>query len=119
MVSVSSLQRQQARPLHCRWPQAIHHCRSATLLPFSGIPQGVGGDSNEHVRVTAANLAWLELGGARFEGVHALLAREERAGAGIELSIYSAGIICGDLLSRCRLVLDYPRSRLAVVPPEE
>ena len=33
---------------------------------------------------------------------------------GLDISIYSGGIICGDLVSRMALVLDYPRKRIGV-----
>lgn len=80
----------------------------------------MGSEGSNRVRVSNAWLAWLEMAGARFEGVRALLARSEggASGAGIDLSAHTSGIICGDLLSRCRVVFDYPRSRLALVPVE-
>ena len=33
---------------------------------------------------------------------------------GLDISIYSGGIICGDLVSRLSLVLDYARKRIGV-----
>ncbi|GAB4813185.1 hypothetical protein N2152v2_000231 [Parachlorella kessleri] len=78
--------------------------------------RGVGGDEAGRVRVTSSTLGWVEVGGVRFEGARALLAESEGAGGSIELSLYTAGIICGDLLSQCRMVLDYARNRVALVP---
>ena len=65
--------------------------------------------------MTSSTLGWVEVGGLRFEGARALLAESEGAGGSIELSLYTAGIICGDLLSRCHMVLDYARNRVALV----
>jgi hypothetical protein len=92
-------------------PPSALHCPAPPHLA-----QGVGGDESGRVRVASGTLAWLELGSARFEGVRALLAQSGGAGGGIDLSVYTAGIVCGDLLSRCRVVLDYARSRIAIVP---
>lgn len=33
---------------------------------------------------------------------------------GLDISIYSAGIVCGDLLGRLPCVIDYPRKRIAL-----
>lgn len=36
---------------------------------------------------------------------------------GLDISLYSAGIICGDLLTRCDMVIDYARKRIGFRPP--
>ena len=78
--------------------------------------RGVGGSAAHAVTLRTASLDKLSLGGGvEFEGVKCLLAAEGATG-GVALSYYSSGILCGDLLSRCRLVVDLARKRMAVLP---
>ena len=38
---------------------------------------------------------------------------------GTRLSLHTAGMICADLMLRCRVIFDYPRRRFAMVEEEE
>lgn len=72
--------------------------------------KGVGKD----VEVRWHTLPWAELSGRRYSNVDCLLA--EHTGSGLDLSLYTAGIVCGDLLFRSEMVLDYARQRVAFLP---
>jgi hypothetical protein len=65
------------------------------------------------VGVTPGDLAWLALGGRPYTPVRALVA----GAGGLDLSLYTAGVICADLLSRSTVIVDYPRRRAAFLPP--
>lgn len=80
-------------------------------------PQGVGGSDSKSVRMESSKLLWLEMGASRFERLKCLLAGAP--GPGLDLSHYTAGILCGDLLARCRLVFDYARRRVAIIRDDE
>jgi hypothetical protein len=36
---------------------------------------------------------------------------------GLDISLYSSGIICGDFLARLPVVIDYPRKRIGLRLP--
>ena len=76
----------------------------------SRLVKGVGQD----VEVKWHSLPWVELSGRRYYNVDCLLA--QGAGSGLDLSLYTAGIVCGDLLFRSEVVLDYARQRVAFLP---
>lgn len=78
--------------------------------------RGVGGSHNHSVTLKTAQLNVLKVGTAEFNEVQCLIAEEAKGG--VALSFYSSGILCGDLLSQCRLVIDLPRGRMAVLPAE-
>ena len=71
-------------------------------------PLGVGG----LVEVWAGRLAWFELGGHRFERPRALFARTP---FGALADRYTLGNVGAEFLAPFRLVLDYPRARMALV----
>jgi len=50
--------------------------------------------------------------GSRFERIRCLFS----AADGLDLSLYTAGIICADLMARCTVFVDYARRRVAFVP---
>ena len=75
--------------------------------------QGVGGDKAPRMQVRSMNLPAFKLSGEDFGSVHCLLVSRD----GYDLSYYTHGTICGELLSRSRMVVDYPRRRMAFVPP--
>lgn len=93
----------------CAW-----HVIPRTSFWLETMLQGVGGESSGRVKVASCTLPWVEMAGVRFEGVRALLASNEGSGGGIELSSYTSGVVCGDLLGGCRVVLDYSRERVAI-----
>jgi hypothetical protein len=78
--------------------------------------RGVGGSPNHSVTLTTAELGVLTVGSAEFNQVQCLIAGEDKGG--VALSFYSSGILCGDILSQCRLVIDLARGRMAVLPAE-
>jgi hypothetical protein len=79
--------------------------------------RGVGGSHNHSVTLKTAQLDVLKVGTAEFTQVQCLIAEEAKGG--VALSFYSSGILCGDILSQCRLVIDLPRGRMAVLPAEK
>ncbi len=62
------------------------------------------------MRVQLGELAWVACGGVRFEAVKTLYAVH----GGLDISRYSAGIVCGDLLGRRSVVFDYVNKRLGI-----
>jgi len=75
--------------------------------------RGVGGSDQKTLRVQLGELPWVECGGVRFERVRALYAVQ----GGMDVSLYSAGIVCGDLLSRTDIVLDYVNQQIGLRRP--
>lgn len=74
-----------------------------TTLSASG---GVGGS----VPTRIGKLKWLELGGQRIEDLDAGFVLESK---GAFNDHYTAGVVGASLLSRFRLILDYPHQRIA------
>jgi len=71
--------------------------------------RGVGGEGVMGMKVDRGRLTWLQLGDERFEEVESLFA----SGGGLDLSLHTCGMLCGDLLAECAVVFDYPRKRIA------
>ena len=67
------------------------------------------------ITATSGSLPWLTLGPVATFGRVRTLAFSPPGG--LDLSAYSQGIACADLLARARVVLDYPRRRMALIPP--
>jgi len=102
---------------------AMLNSTSATILGLfncnsgkSKSIRGVGGSHNHSVTLKTAQLNVLKVGTAEFSEVQCLIAGEAKGG--VALSFYSSGILCGDILSQCRLVIDLPRGRMAVLPAD-
>lgn len=87
----------------------------ATLTGRSRSFHGMGWSE----RVTESTLEWLEVGGMRFSDVPAAIPAGESRTADI-LGVGADGDLLGvigcDVLRRCRVVLDYARSRVAFLP---
>ncbi|GAX78814.1 hypothetical protein CEUSTIGMA_g6251.t1 [Chlamydomonas eustigma] len=84
---------------------------SSTSLGASHYVRGVGGESGESVRVHMVELPWLNLAaenGVKFEQVKCMYAKGV---GGLDISLYSGGIICGDLVARAAIAIDYSRKR--------
>ena len=78
--------------------------------------RGIGGEgASGGMRVMEGDLSFLKVSGARFDNVLSLIA----TGGGFDLSLHTAGMICADLMLRCRVIFDYPRRRFAMVEEEE
>ena len=75
--------------------------------------RGIGGSQKASMSLKIAQLSVLKVGTAEFEGVQCLIAEESKGG--VALSFYSSGILCGEILSQCRLVIDLPRGRMAIL----
>jgi len=74
--------------------------------------RGVGGAGSSNVKAWGGEFSWAEVAGVRFAAVRCLLV------PGIlDVSLYSAGIICADLMTRGAVVLDYARRRVALQDP--
>jgi hypothetical protein len=58
----------------------------------------------------------LELGGQSFQQVRALFSAKDTA---LDLSEYTAGVVCGDLLAEYLVILDYGSRKLALVDIHE
>jgi len=81
--------------------------------PTTPPPPPPSSSSASAVGVTPGDLAWLALGGRPYTPVRALVA----GAGGLDLSLYTAGVICADLLARATVIVDYPRRRAAFLPP--
>lgn len=40
-------------------------------------------------------------------------------GGGLDISMYSSGIICGDLVARIPMIIDYSRKRIGFKPRQK
>lgn len=76
--------------------------------------RGVGGSAVNPVVFNNSLLKRVRIGEKEFSNVTCLVA-SPGAGGGVELSHASAGILCGDLLKRVRIIMDLPRSRMAII----
>ncbi|KAK3250232.1 hypothetical protein CYMTET_40386 [Cymbomonas tetramitiformis] len=83
----------------------------ARVRGVSDAEKGVGQSSG--LRARTAQLDWLQLvGGHRFEDVKTMLPTD----GGFDLSEHTCGMLCGDLLSTCGIIYDYPRRRICIQP---
>ena len=81
-------------------------------LKHTAMLQGVGGTAMGSTQVRGGELAWLKLSSSTFRHLKCLFTSQ----AGLDISRYSCGLLCADLMARCTVVIDYARSRLAFVP---
>ena len=74
--------------------------------------RGIGGEASAGgMKVIEGQVRYLHVSGARFENVLSLIAM----GGGFDLGLHTAGMICADLMTQCRVVFDYPRRRFAMI----
>lgn len=71
---------------------------------------GVGG--RKPTLVTAGEMHWIGLAGKKHFDVPCLYLEN----AYINISVYSYGVICMLVLSKCELILDYAHGRAAFIP---
>ena len=66
------------------------------------------------MKMARVQLPWAKLGeeGVQLQNIGCLIAQN----TGLELSLYTSGIVCNSLMGRCRVFLDYARSRIAFLP---
>lgn len=69
--------------------------------------RGVGGSSMQNVKAWSGNFAWAEVASVRFDLVKCLFVPNI-----LDVSVYSTGIVCADLMTRTPVVLDYARKRI-------
>ncbi|GIL64859.1 hypothetical protein Vafri_18699 [Volvox africanus] len=70
--------------------------------------RGVGQEPRDFVQLQVLDVPWLEVAGVRFEQIRCMCA----AVGGLDISIYSHGILCGDLLARLDWAIDYTHKRI-------
>ena len=76
--------------------------------------RGVGGSSGSNIRLTSTTVDEIRLGDNTIQDVDCLVAADGVQG-GVELSHYTGGVLCNDILVRYRFVVDLPRDRLALI----
>lgn len=81
--------------------------RSETYAELMGVNA-----SGKGLEVTLGILDQLTIAGQPFKQVKAMLARKNAGN--LDTSAYVSGLVCGDLLMKCRMVFDYARRRFAV-----
>ncbi|KXZ51118.1 hypothetical protein GPECTOR_14g99 [Gonium pectorale] len=74
--------------------------------------RGVGQEPRDYVQLQVLELPWLEVAGVRFPQVTCMCA----AVGGLDISVYSHGILCGDLLARLPWAIDYTHKRMGFRP---
>lgn len=77
--------------------------------------QGVGGAAVGGMRANSGELNSIDLSSHQFHNIKCLFTDSD----GLDHSVYSSGILCGDIMSRCSVTLDYARARMMFVPKEE
>ena len=76
------------------------------------IVQGVGGSAVAGMKVKTGELSSIDLSDHQFHKIKCLFTDSD----GLDHTLYSSGILCGDIMSRCTVILDYARSRIMFVP---
>ena len=77
--------------------------------------QGVGGAAVGGMRAKSGGLNSIDLSSHQFHNIKCLFTDSD----GLDHTVYSSGILCGDIMSRCSVILDYARSRIMFVPKEQ
>lgn len=76
--------------------------------------RGVGGSSGSNMRLSTRTLSEIVLGDSTIEEVDCLVA-EDGVQGGVELSHYTGGVLCNDILVGYRFIVDLPRDRMALM----
>lgn len=76
--------------------------------------RGVGGSSGSNIKLSTKTLTKIVLGDRTLEEVDCLVADEGIQG-GVELSHYTGGVLCNDILVGYRFIVDLPRDRMALL----
>ena len=74
--------------------------------------QGVGGAAVAGMRVTCGELSSMDFSNHVFHKITCLFTVSD----GLDHSLYACGILCGDIMSRCAVTLDYARNRISFNP---
>ena len=75
--------------------------------------RGVGGSGSSNIKLGTDKLESMTIGTETVRGIDCLVAAEGTQG-GVELSHYTGGVLCNDILVRYRFVIDLPRDRMAI-----
>lgn len=91
-------------------------CVPGTGKPSTGTRtvRGVGGSNGSNIKLGTENLRYIQIGSEVVHDVDCLVASEGTRG-GVELSHYTGGVLCNDILVRHRFVIDMPRDRMAIL----
>ena len=76
--------------------------------------QGVGGSQVAGKAVKSAEQHSIDLSDHQFNNIRCLFTQDN----GLDHTLYSSGILCGSIMSRCTVLLDYARSRIMFVPED-
>lgn len=76
--------------------------------------QGLGGGYLQGTIVSGQLLQGLGLKNWKFENVDCSFVNPE--GGNLGLSAYGSGLLCAGMLSKCRVIVDYARHRIAFIP---
>lgn len=90
----------------------VRHVMAAALM-MSGM-QGVGGSAVGGLRAKSGELNSIDLSSHQFYKIKCLFTDSDA----LDHTLYSFGILCGDILSRSTVILDYARSRIMFVPKD-
>ena len=78
------------------------------------VMQGVGGPAVAGMKVKSGELSSIDLSSHQFHNIKCLFTDSD----GLDHTMYSSGILCGDIMSRCTVILDYARDRIMFVPKD-
>lgn len=66
------------------------------------------------MRVKSGEISSIDLSSHQFHKIKCLFTDSD----GLDHTLYSSGILCGDIMSRCIVILDYARARIMFVPDD-
>ncbi|DBA75380.1 TPA: hypothetical protein ACH3X1_010646 [Trebouxia sp. C0004] len=75
---------------------------------------GVGGSAVGGMRVKSGEISSIDLSSHQFHTIKCLFTDSD----GLDHTLYSSGILCGDIMSRCTVILDYARARIMFMPDD-
>ena len=64
------------------------------------------------MQVKSGELSSIELSNQKFHNIKCLFTDSD----GLDHTLYSCGILCGDVMSRCSVILDYARDCIMFLP---
>ena len=79
-----------------------------------GVVQGVGGPAVAGMKVKSGELRSIDLSSHQFHNIKCLFTDSD----GLDHTMYSSGILCGDIMSRCTVILDYARDHTIFMPQD-
>ncbi|GJP43425.1 hypothetical protein CLOM_g2886 [Closterium sp. NIES-68] len=99
--------------------RAVQRCQLGTRAKggdswLKGMGGAGGGGDGQQMTVRQGNLAIVTIAGQQLKNVAALFSSAEQGA--LELSQYTSGLICRNLLSKFDLIIDYPGLRVGLIP---